>query len=199
VLSATFLSEVMLDLVTNLVIESGTLGSVLAANVSSQVTGCNLKPRDTPLRPYATAMYIEGLAVLATVDAGNASTWNGLCVCDRRRMRRRLMAHRMANAVTAATDNTAWFGYPPLALPGVLNFSFGTGSQATSHTLDDQTYNGPSLRARCGRTLTASQAGSCRACTRRTIARPMPACASISARSSARRCVRPRATPRHTR
>jgi hypothetical protein len=80
-LSATFLSQIMLDPGTGLVVEVGILGSVIAANgVSTQATGCNLTPKYTPLRPYATAMYIEGLAVLASVDTDNASQWNDLCV-----------------------------------------------------------------------------------------------------------------------
>jgi hypothetical protein len=82
-LSAQFISSVMLDAGTGLVIDFGTLGSEIA-NVSSDAGVCNLKPPFTPLRPYGTGMYIEGLTILASVDAENASKWNGLYVAGPR-------------------------------------------------------------------------------------------------------------------
>jgi hypothetical protein len=101
--------------------------------------------------------------------------------------------YSMTSAVFAATQNTHWFGGQEGAIPGVLNFPFGMGSGSTTHTVDDLSYSGPSSSVRHVRALTSSQAGSCRACTSRTIARVTPACVRTSARSSAHRCAPPRA------
>jgi hypothetical protein len=62
------------------------------------------------------------------------------------------MMRRMVDAVLLATQNDVWFGHAPVVLPGVLNFPFGAGSNATTESLDD----GPSSSARCSRTLIAS-------------------------------------------
>jgi hypothetical protein len=78
-LSATFLSQIMLDLNTSLIIDSVILSSVGTAGVGSEASECTLKP-NTPLRPHSTAMYIEGLAVLESVDTDYASQWEDLCV-----------------------------------------------------------------------------------------------------------------------
>jgi hypothetical protein len=64
------------------------------------------------------------------------------------------MMRRMVDAVLLATQNDVWFGDAPVVLPGVLNFPFGAGSNATTESLDDRTYNGPSSSARCGRAFT---------------------------------------------
>jgi hypothetical protein len=84
-LAAIFLSTTMLDPTTSLIIDNAILGSIDTGGVGSKASECILGLPDTPLRPYATAMYIEGLAVLASVDADNASQWNDLSVdryCD---------------------------------------------------------------------------------------------------------------------
>jgi hypothetical protein len=72
VAAAQFLSAVMIDSKTGLVIDSGTLGNGTIA--------CNVDPAYTPLRPYATGQYIEGLAVLADVDVAAAAQWTTLSV-----------------------------------------------------------------------------------------------------------------------
>jgi hypothetical protein len=71
VAAGQFLSTVMLDAKTGLVIDSGTLGNGTVA--------CNVNPPYSPLRPYATGHYIEALAVLADVDAAAAAQWTELC------------------------------------------------------------------------------------------------------------------------
>jgi hypothetical protein len=193
-LSADALSSIMLDPSTGLVIESGTPGSVATDGVTSDASVCNL---GRALNPYATGMYIEGLAVLASVDPDNSSEWNDLCVGGPASHAQTVerMTHSMANAVISATQNTLWFGGLAGAIPGVLTFPFGTGSGVADPTLDERSYSGSSSSLRHGRALTAFQAASCRASMSRTIARPTPACARISARSSARRCAPPAPAP----
>jgi hypothetical protein len=104
--------------------------------------------------------------------------------------------HSMTSAVLAATQNTHWFGGQASAIPGVLNFPFGTGSSATDYTSrDDRSYNGSSSSLCHGRALIAPQAGSCKGSMSRTFALVILACARTSARSSAHRCAPPRAAP----
>jgi hypothetical protein len=79
-LSATFLSQIMLDSNTSLIIDSVILSSVGTAGAGSEASECNLTLPNTPLRPHSTAMYIEGLAVLESVDTDYASQWKDLCV-----------------------------------------------------------------------------------------------------------------------
>jgi hypothetical protein len=197
-LAADALKTLMLDPSTGLVFESGSLGSVVASGVTSDITVCNLR---RTLRPYATGMYIEGLAVLASVDPDNSSEWNDLCVgCPAPRAQvAEKISHRMENAIMSATQNNSWFGGLPGALPGVLTFPFGTSSGVMSPpgpTVDDMSYSGSSSSLCHGRALTAPQAGSCRASSSRTIARAIPIYARTSARSSARRCALPSPAPR---
>jgi hypothetical protein len=179
----------MLDPGTGLVIESGTLGSVATEGVTSEAASvvCNL---GRALNPYSTGMYIEGLAVLASVDPNNSSEWNDRCVGGPalRAQAAERVTHRMANAVMSATQNALWFGGLAGAIPGVLTFPLGTGSGVADPNIDERSYSGSSSCLRHGRALTASQAASCRAFTSRTIARAIPTCARTSARSSARRC-----------
>jgi hypothetical protein len=177
----------MLDPSSGLVIESGTLGSVATDGVTSGAIDsvCNLGPG---LNPYATGMYIEGLAVLASVDPNNSSEWNDLCVgcLAPRAQAAERVTHRMAHAVMSATQNTLWFGGLAGAIPGVLTFPFGTGSGVASPanpTIDERSYSGSSSSLYQGRALTAFQADSCRASPSRTIARAIPTCARTSARS----------------
>jgi hypothetical protein len=187
----------MLDPGTGLVVESGTLGSVVVGGVTSDATACNLR---RTFRPYATGMYIEGLAVLASVDTDNSSEWNDLCVaCPAPRAKAaEQISHRMANAVMSATQNNSWFGGVAGAIPGVLTFPFGTSSGVMSPpgpSVDDRSYSGSSSSLCQGRALTAPQADSCRASLSRSTARAIPTCARTSAPSSARRCASPAPPP----